>query len=627
MEIKESFFAQYSHHVAVPNADEPIAFKEHLQFHTLVDTLSRKHHHHAWALTDFSSSLYPLFLQAFAAHLATGTIPATLQQTDLLYLNLENAIIPDIKQLSIEKEFEQFRESLAQSNKPTIVMLSRLDIFAKEAKKTDERFLKRQIDALLSHPNCRLVLLSPLVERAIYKHLEDSFTPITIPGPTDADIATILKHQRTQLEDYHHVIIPDDLLTQTHHLAERFLSASDALDSTLLLLDSSAARAGAAPKSDSHEQIKPVLTLPTVTQVLSTWTHVPASHLTAKTFHQLEFTQGLQKKLFGQEAAISLISHELQQSQVHLAKKAKPYSSFLFCGDRHTGKKSMAVALAEQLFNHAEILYFAQPSFSLHPIADIKVQRSTDKHYLPITDVIQQTPYAIFFFEQVDQASSIAIDGLQEIISTGMLNDDDGNQYDFRQAIIILSTTVGASHLNILSEPSAPDDDIFTMDLMQLVMHDAKDNQRGQSKQYSPQELVSKLLPDLSAVLPPSIYQQVATVPFMPLDKAALEKIMRLKLKAIHQQLQARYDVELGYAPEVIRYLTNLVLLKRETDHEAATPDAALKQLYACIEQAILAPVNNKQGSKQLFLQLNETGQLLRCDWLIEQQAAETALS
>jgi len=78
--------------------------------------------------------------------------------------------------------------------------------------------------------------------------------------------------------------------------------------------------------------------------------------------------------------------------------------------------------------------------------------------------------------------------------------------------------------------------------------------------------------------------------------------------------LHTRHGVELSYAPEVIRYLTT---------HQADNIDAALKEVYLIIEQSILNQADNKNRPNQLFLQLNESGHILRCDWLITSAARQ----
>ncbi len=79
--------------------------------------------------------------------------------------------------------------------------------------------------------------------------------------------------------------------------------------------------------------------------------------------------------------------------------------------------------------------------------------------------------------------------------------------------------------------------------------------------------------------------------------------------------LDSCYGVELAYAPEVVRYLANEIRKREESDNKPVDKDKALKQLYFVVEQAILNQSDNRNRTNQLFLQLNETGQMLCCDW------------
>ena len=288
----------------------------------------------------------------------------------------------------------------------------------------------------------------------------------------------VLKQQRVELEQFHHVLIPEELLSQALSLAERYLSATHTLEKTLQLLDSSAARAGAVETADHANQFKPVLTTSILLNVLSDWTLIPATHLQINQFKHNDFTQGLHQRIFGQDTAITILGHELLQAQAQLQQKSKPFSSFLFAGPAHSGKKTTARALVEQLFKQLNVLHYAQPALSHQTLIDIKLQRCTDKQFLSITDVIRQTPYAVFLFENIEKLPTAIIEGLQEILSTGYLHDTHGNQYNFQQSIIILCTTVGANSLAEFAESFTPDEDIYTMDLMQLVMSDQKQEAR-----------------------------------------------------------------------------------------------------------------------------------------------------
>jgi len=105
-------------------------------------------------------------------------------------------------------------------------------------------------------------------------------------------------------------------------------------------------------------------------------------------------------------------------------------------------------------------------------------------------------------------------------------------------------------------------------------------------------------------------------IPFLPLNQSAIENILRIKLKQLGKVLDTRYGIELGYAPEVIRYLSHDILTRQKFEPLLLDISNTLKKLYFAVEQAILHQADNKNRPNQLFLQLNETGQVIRCHWL-----------
>jgi ATP-dependent Clp protease ATP-binding subunit ClpB len=322
----------------------------------------------------------------------------------------------------------------------------------------------------------------------------------------------------------------------------------------------------------------------------------------------------MQQHVFGQDTAITILAHELQQSQAHLQQLIKPFCSLLFTGPHHSGKRTVAITLAEQLFKQPNVLYFAQlPTPSLSSIGELKVQCYGDKHCLTLKDLVRQMPHAILLFEQIDQAPSAILEGLQEILSTGHWYDGQGTQYNFRQTIILLSTTLGSCRLVDLAKASAPEEEHST-GLLQLVMNEQQ-RTTFSPHHYSPQEIAEEITAEISHFLPASLCQYLHVAPFLPLNTGAIEKIIRLKIQWLAQMLDSRYGIKLSCAPEVIRYLSNEMRKKEEIENKAVDKDKALKPLYFVIEQAILNRPDNKNHFKQLFLQLNENGQILRCHW------------
>jgi ATP-dependent Clp protease ATP-binding subunit ClpA len=128
------------------------------------------------------------------------------------------------------------------------------------------------------------------------------------------------------------------------------------------------------------------------------------------------------------------------------------------------------------------------------------------------------------------------------------------------------------------------------------------------SASLSPHEFAQEILPTLTERLPPLLCKHVHVVPFVPLHTTAAENIIKVKIRSLARQLESRYKIELNCAPEITLHLAREAL--------ASSMDKALKQLYFAVEQAVLHQIDNPNRANQLYLQLNETGRLLRCDWI-----------
>jgi len=613
---KDSFFFQYGKYISIQHIKKNalIPFKDHAQFPIIVDILSRRDTHHAILCTEFSANLRIYFIEALVQHLAEENIPRHLRGVDLIYLDIANVSFNKTKQKHIENDFLHLHATLATADKYILFMLPNMHLLS--SKHDSDRFLQRQFNALLAHPQCRFMVFTNSKEYVQNPHSDNQLAFVQVAAPSETDIMSILKLQRTELENFHHIVIPDELLGYAYALAERYLSTNHALEKALLLLDSSAARAAVAERVDSSNQFKSVLTMDILTHVLSGWTQIPPTNLLLHKFKFGDFVQCMQQKVFGQDTAITILGHELQQSQARLHHNISPFCSLLFAGVAHSGKSTAAIALTEQLFKQTHVLYFAQPPTpTLNSIINLKLQRCHDKHCISLKDLLRQTPYAIIMFEHIDHASPLIVDELQEILSTGYLHDMNGNQYNFRQAMIILSTTLGSNRLSDIAKSFSPEDENQHVDLLQLVMREQQ-NETFSAHHFSPQEIVDEVTAEIANYLPASLCQYLHVVPFLPLNKIAIEKIIRLKLKLLARTLDSLHGIELGYAPEVIRYLANDMLKKEEIENKPINIDKALKQLYFTVEQAILSQADNKNRPNQLFLQLNETGQILRCDWL-----------
>lgn len=560
------------------NHTSSLPFENHPQFPAMVDILSRKDSHHLLLQTDFSHRLRQAFLEAFLLYLTHENIPASLHVKELRWLNSES---------NIELATNDQRYSLFGTHYPLN-------------------------NNLTHHSHCRLLSFTDKKST-----LTDSrFITLALATPTENDKLLLLNQHRHELEDFHQVTLPDKLLIDAYALAERYLSNQQVIEKTFLLLDSSAARTTTHLHST---QTKPVVTHNTLMEVLSHFTHIPTSRLQPASHRTHTVIDDLQQKMFGQPQAIQLIANALQQSYSPLQPKTGPLASFLFAGPQHVGKKTMARALAHQLFHHSQALYFALASPNPTTLAETKFHSHNDRERLQLKDLIQKTPYAILYFDHLDQAPTPFLTELADLLRTGYLYDDTGKHYHFTQAIIILTTTIGSTRTTRHAQSVTTDKD-EPIGFQQIIASPAK------QKSIQSDEVILDIAKDITASSLTNLDELAHIIPFYPLDQSAIEQIIRLKLKDIGHTLQSRYKIELGYAPEIVRFIANDIYRKEKIEL-SLDKQKALRSLYFTIEQALQHRSNSSQYSNQLFLQLNEVGHTIRCDWLKAKEHDQTSYS
>lgn len=610
-----SFFTKHgkllSHHAFHMQSLYP--FKEHAQFDEVIDILIRKQCHHVIINTDFSPSLQITWLTSFLKQLTHDNTPTCLRDTKIIYINLETLSINEADFKSIEDDFSNLLNELTETRKYLLFALASPAWLTKNKETIQQTFLRTQFERIATHPTCRLLLLTANSKKKHY--LPYHFYVLKLAQPDENDLLLALRHERESLEQHHHVLIPDEILQLAYVLSKRYLSAQHLLDKTLLLLDSSAARLSQQPHVDNQADSKPILTTAMLMNTLSTWVRIPATHLQINQAKFTDITHHIHQSILGQEAAASLVSQALQQAYAQLFPKPGPFCSFLFAGPEHTGKKTMALNLAEQLFKQPHAFYLAETfSLNLNSLIGLKLRRHTDNVCFTLQEVISTTPYALILFENIERFPGLQAE-LHEILTTGYLHDTKGHRYDFHQSILIFSTCIGSHRLTELTRSLSNENETDDMDLMQLIMHEAAHSTFDSTPYYTPKDLIAEIMPEINAHLPTFLYQQIPIIPFLPLSRSALENLVRLKLKSLGKMLDNRFNIELSYAPEVVRYLANEITFAQEKETNVDA-DKSLEPLYITIEQAIFSQAENKHRPQQLFLQLNETGQLLKYDWL-----------
>jgi ATP-dependent Clp protease ATP-binding subunit ClpA len=610
IEQRLSIFEKYAK-VLLPcdNNKNPL-LEEHPQIPLLVDTLSRHQNHHLLLVKSSADLFNETMVETLAQ--ALSALPGLLQNAHGIYFDVAAFMLSEETVDDIENDFRILCNDIRMNNKRIVFVINQLPT---EGLGILE-ILWKKLKSILMNDQWRLIVLTSPVDQSVYldkSFFKELFTTIQIAEPSEKESIAILKQYRIELENFHHVIISEEILPSALSLASTYFSGQSILDKAWELLDIAATRLNTSPQLEQ----KPIMSSAHLAQVVSYWTKIPLTHLQNNKFQMARLVEALQQNIFGQDRAIQNITTILQNACLRLHKKTGPLCSFMLAGPSSVGKASLVYSLAEQLFGHHEAVLRVNLNNMIHRLENVVVNTGLNaEHSTDLFSAIQQTPYAILFFENVEQFSEEMHAIVKSILAYGYLHEGK-KKYDFRHAIIAISTTVGSDRIIQLVQ-SAPEQH-KQIDLMQLVLNE---HVHEPAHQHVLQDNISEqIIPELTMHFSNELLQYTNLIPFLPLNYMALEKVIRNILQLLKKRLNVMFGIELHYAPEVIKFLTHEALWQRS--HIKSLDKLLEYSLYSCISSAILMQVEDRANSlKRLVLQLNDNGQLLRCEFMTTAEPA-----
>jgi ATP-dependent Clp protease ATP-binding subunit ClpA len=603
-----SLFSYYGHILSVdPQKNFPL--QHHPQISWIVDTLNRQSSHHVVIEGSLSETINKSFADSIAMHFATNSIAKKFQASRIIYLDVASLYCKEEKEEWISESFYP----LETKQELTVLIINSLEPLLSLDKNT-LGYLGNTLRYLLNSEAWRFIFLTP-TRKTLPLALTSFFSVASFQEPTEAEKLAIIHSHQAALENAHDVMITDDVFSYAYSLSQHYLGGAHALDTTLTLLDSAAARASLQEQHDTSGH-KPLVTTTLVAHLVSSWTNIPLANLHHNKFKATALTQALHSSIVGQESAIQQIATLLQQACIPLQETHKPLATFLWVGAEGTGKKTFAKALAHYLFGSENALYriSLKRMHTLHSLDDLPViSGNSTRSPLTFFEAITQTPYAIFLFENVTTECRSSLDLLASLLEEGNAFHK-GQRYDFSHAIFIFTTSCEAEHINAFSQRESAV--AQATNLMQLVLSEQL-NEPSSQKEESIDELKKIIFSALTAHFSKEFLQHTAIIPFMPLERSALEKIIRTQLHALTERLNTHFDVELSIAPEITTFLLNEI--SHRQNNAASIQTFIEHHIHSAITHKILSPLNEKQRAKRLVLRLNDTGKIVQCEFFTTQ--------
>ena len=195
------------------------------------------------------------------------------------------------------------------------------------------------------------------------------------------------------------------------------------------------------------------VTADNVAAVVSRWTGIPVDRmLEGEREKLLRMEQQLEKRVVGQDEAVTAVSTAVRRARAGLQDPNRPIGSFMFLGPTGVGKTELTKALAQYLFDdeHALIRIDMSEYMEKHSVARLIGAPPGYVGYEEggaLTEAVRRRPYQVVLFDEIEKAHPDVFNVLLQVLDDGRLTDGQGRTVDFRNTLLIMTSNLGAEYL------------------------------------------------------------------------------------------------------------------------------------------------------------------------------------
>ncbi len=410
--------------------------------------------------------------------------------------------------------------------------------------------------------------------------LERRFQPVVVEEPDAPTALAILKGLRDRYEAHHRLRITDGALEAAVNLSARYISDRRLPDKAIDLMDEAASRVRmdrlATPpdlreleekverarqekelaiRSQAFEkaamlrdaegdfrreleqqraafhsgQNTGTVEAEDVAAVVSGWTGIPVTTLTeTESRRLLRLEDALHVRVVGQEEAVGAVARAVRRGRVGLKEPGRPTGCFLFLGPTGVGKTELCRALAQVLFGSEEamIRFDMSEYMEKHTVSRLI---GSPPGYVgheeggQLTEKIRRRPYAVVLFDEIEKAHADVWGILLQIMEEGQVTDAQGRRADFRSAVIVMTSNVGAERITARGT---------------RLGFSARTEDGGETRPQA--ELRAAVLEDLKKVFKPEFLNRLdETIVFAQLTRPQIRAIARQMLEGVSARMSA----------------------------------------------------------------------------------------
>ena len=445
--------------------------------------------------------------EALAARIVSGDVPEELSGKTILSIDLA-AMLAGTK---YRGEFEErVKNALAEIRRMgnVILFIDELHTIVGAGSAEGAVDAANILKPALSRAEIRVIGATTRDEYRKYIEkdaaLERRFQPVTVEEPSPGEAVEILLGLRDKYEAHHGLAISDEAVRACVELSRRYLPDRFLPDKAIDLMDEACSRVrmecetrtpdlkeledrlervrraeaiagedfeAAARLRDVEEDFARQLreerarwvngrtddlisvTGEDVAAVASEWTGVPVRQITQDEGERLlRLEEELQRRVVGQDQAISAMARAIRRGRVGLGEPNRPIGSFLLLGPSGVGKTELCRALSAALFGQEEAMIRVDMSEYAESHAASRLVGSPPGYVGheeggQLTEKVRRRPYAVVLFDEIEKAHPEVWNLLLQILEDGRLTDSQGRRADFRNTVVVMTSNVGARQI------------------------------------------------------------------------------------------------------------------------------------------------------------------------------------
>ncbi len=447
-------------------------------------------------------------VEGLAQRIADGDVPSFLAEKRILALDLSLIVAGTKYRGQFEERLKTIMKELME-NQNAIVFIDELHTLVGAGSAEGSLDAANILKPALSRGEIQCIGATTPGEyrKSIEKDrsLERRFQSVKVPPPNEEDAVKIILGIKERYEKFHAVTYTDDSISFSVSHSNRYIPDRFLPDKAIDLIDEAGARVKLRQTSlpeeitDVQKRIKfivhrmenaianhefekarfysdeerkerenlralrekyhldesstGVVTREDIEEVVSRWTGVPVTSIKEEeTQKLLRVEEELHKRVISQDKAISALARAIRRSRAGLKSPHRPIGSFLFLGPTGVGKTEVARTLAQFLFgSEKSLIRFDMSEFmEKHSVSKLIGSPPGYVGYEEggqLTERVKRSPYSVVLLDEIEKAHPDVFNILLQVFEDGQLTDGLGNTVDFKNSILIMTSNIGARHL------------------------------------------------------------------------------------------------------------------------------------------------------------------------------------